>query len=342
MRRLRIFSIPVGIPIEIVDAIVLVAMLMGCNKDSGTTPDPIVTPPVVVTPPPPAAPTLACPSPISATTTGAGSAVSYAAPSADGGQSPVNVECSPASGSTFPIGSTEVHCTASDALNRSASCVFPITVSRLATISKTKFVAFGDSITVGVVATDNPSPPPPFILTDVPNQSYPTVLRQLLAARYSTQTITVLNEGLGGQKAVDAVGRAFSTFNATRPDAALILIGFNDLSNGGEQAIDPAIAAINDMAKDARFRGARVFLATLTPPIPNSNKGIGNITIVRFNEKLKAMARGENAVLVDLYAAMAGDAARYNSADGRHLTVDGYRKVAETFFAAIQAEFENK
>lgn len=326
---------------KLLTAIALAAALAGCNKAGATSPDPIVTPPVVVTPPP-AAPSLACPSPISATTTTTGTAVSYTAPSAEGGQSPVNVECSPASGSPFPIGSTEVRCTASDALNRSASCVFPITVSRLATISKTKFVAFGDSITVGVVATDNPSAPPPYILTDVPNQSYPTVLRQLLAARYSTQTITVLNEGLGGQKAVDAVGRAFSTFNATRPDGALILIGYNDLSNGGEQAIDPAIAAISDMVKDARFRGARVFLATLTPPIPNVNKGIGNITIVRFNEKLKAMARGENAILVDLYAAMAGDAARYNSADGRHLSIEGYRKVAEMFFAAIQAEFENK
>ena len=325
---------------KLLTAIVFAVALAGCDK-AATSPDPVVTPPVV-TPPPPAAPTLACPSPVTATTTGTGTTISYAAPSAEGGQSPVSVECLPASGSTFPIGSTEVRCTASDALNRSASCVFPITVSKLATISKTKFVAFGDSITVGVVATDNPSPPPPYLLTNVPDQSYPTVLRQLLAARYRTQTITVLNEGLGGQKAVDAVGRAFSTFNATRPEGALILIGYNDLSNGGEQAIDPAIAAISDMVKDARFRGARVFLGTLTPPIPNVNKGIGNITIVRFNEKLKDMARGENAILVDLYAAMAGDAARYNSADGRHLSIEGYRKVAETFFAAIQAEFENK
>lgn len=325
---------------KLLTAIVLAVALVGCDK-AATSPDPVVTPPVV-TPPPPAAPTLACPSPLTATTTGTGTAVSYAAPSAEGGQSPVSVECLPASGSTFPIGSTDVRCTASDALNQSASCVFPISVSRLATIGKTKFVAFGDSITVGVVATDNPSPPPPYLLTNVPDQSYPTVLRQLLAARYSTQTITVLNEGLGGQKAVDAVGRAFSTFNATRPEGALILIGYNDLSNGGEQAIDPAIAAISDMVKDARFRGARVFLGTLTPPIPNMNKGIGNITIVRFNEKLKDIARGENAILVDLYAAMAGDAGRYNSADGRHLSIEGYRKVAETFFAAIQAEFENK
>ena len=52
------------------------------------------------------------------------------------------------------------------------------------------------------------------------------------------------------------------------------------------------------------------------------------------------MARGENAVLVDVYAAFAPDPNRYNSADGRHPNEAGYRKIAETFFAAIQAELE--
>jgi hypothetical protein len=45
-------------------------------------------------------------------------------------------------------------------------------------------------------------------------------------------------------------------------------------------------------------------------------------------------------VLVDVYAALAPDANRYNSADGRHLSIEGYRKVAETFMAAIQADLE--
>lgn len=314
---------------------------VACGKDP-TAPDPTPPPPpppVVVVPDPP---TVACPSPVTASTTGTGTAVTYTTPPAEGGQAPVTVACAPPSGSTFAVGQTEVRCTATDSLNRSGSCAFPVTISRLATISKVKFLAFGDSITVGVVASDNPSPPPPYILRNVPNESYPTVLRQLLAARYSSQTITMINEGKGGEKIVDGVGRAQSALNANRPEVALILDGYNDLSTGGEAAIDPAIAALNDIVKDARFRGARVFIATLTPPIPNSNRGIGNTTIARFNERLKAMARGENAVLVDLYAAMAPDAARYNSADGRHLSIEGYRKVAETFFAAIQAELEVK
>lgn len=326
---------------RLLSIIAVLVVVSGCSSSPPTapTPPPAPPPPVAVIPDPP---TIACPSPVTSSTTAAGMAVTYTTPAPEGGQAPVTVACEPASGTTFAIGAREVRCTATDSLNRTASCTFGVTVSRLATISKTKFLAFGDSITVGVVATDNPSAPPPYLLRDVPNESYPTVLKQLLAARYSSQTITMINEGKGGEKAVDGVGRAQSVFNANRPEVALIMDGYNDLSTLGEAGIDPAIAAINDMVKDARFRGARVFLATLTPPIPNSNRGIGNVTIVRFNEKLKAMAKGENAVLVDVYAAMASDAGRYNSADGRHPNEAGYRKIAETFFAAIQAELEVK
>ncbi|MFA5907433.1 MAG: GDSL-type esterase/lipase family protein [Vicinamibacterales bacterium] len=320
----------------------VVAVVSGCNSSAPSTPTaptpPPTPPPVVVVPDPP---TVVCPSAVSSTTTGTALAVSYTTPSAEGGQAPVTVACAPASGSTFPIGANEVRCTATDSLNRSASCVFGVTVSRLATISKTKFLAFGDSITVGTVSTLNPSGDPPYINTDVPGASYPTVLRQLLAARYASQAITMINEGKGGERAVDGVGRASSVFNANRPEVALIMDGYNDLG-AGEAGIDPAIAAINDMVKDARFRGARVFVATLTPPPVNVNRGISNTTIVRFNDKLKIMARGENAVLVDVYAAWASDPNRYNSADGRHPNEAGYRKIAETFFAAIQAELEVK
>lgn len=326
--------------VRIAGVFLVLAVLAGC-KSGPTTPTPPdePPPPVVVVPDPP---TVACPSPITQSTLGSGMTVTYETPAAEGGQAPVTVACDPPSGGTFGLGSTEVRCTATDALNRSGSCAFPVTISRVPVLSKTRFLAFGDSITVGVVATVNPAAPPPYILTDVPNDAYPAVLQRLLAARYTSQAITVRNEGKGGEKVVDGVGRAQSVINGNRPEVVLIMDGYNDLSTGGDDAIDPAIAAITAIAKDARFRGARVFMATLSPPPVGVNRGISNTTIVRFNEKLRDAARGEVAVLVDVYAALAPDANRYNSADGRHLSIEGYRKVAETFFAAIQAELEVK
>lgn len=327
--------------VRIAGVVLLLAVVSGCTSSptAPTPPAPPPPPPVVVVPDPP---TVACPSPVTRSTLDAGVTITYDTPAAEGGQAPVTVTCDPPSGGTFALGSTEVRCTATDALNRSASCAFPVTISRLARLSKTSFLAFGDSITVGVISAVNPAGTPPYILTDVPNDAYPIVLQRLLAARYTSQAITVRNEGKGGEKVVDGVGRAQSVINANRPEVVLIMDGYNDLSTGGEAAIEPAIAAITAIAKDARFRGARVFMATLSPPPVGVNRGIGNLTIVRFNEALRAAARGEVAVLVDVYGAMAHDPNRYNSADGRHLSIEGYRKVAETFFAAIQADLEVK
>lgn len=315
--------------------VLAVAVLaIGCGGSSSPTA------PSAPAPPPTAAPTLTCPGPVSATTSGASATVSYEIPAAQGGEAPVSVACTPASGESFPLGTTEVRCTATDRGGRTASCTFGVSVSRIPTLAKTRFLAFGDSVTVGIVATNNPAGSPPYLLREVPEATYPRVLQQLLAARYASQSITVLNEGKGGERVVDGVGRAQSVINANRPEAVLILDGYNDLGLG-DAGIDPAIAAVTTIAKDARFRGARVFIGTLTPPPVGVNRGLSNTTITRYNAKLRDVARGENAVLVDVYEAFAANPNAYNSDDGRHPNEAGYRRIADTFFAAIQLELEH-
>lgn len=315
----------------------VLALLVLAAACSGGSSSP--TSPTTPAPPPVAAPMLTCPAPISTMTSAAGATVSWEAPTAQGGEAPVSVTCTPASGQSFPLGTTDVRCTATDGGGRTGTCTFAVNVSRIPTLSKTRLLAFGDSVTVGVVAAVNPAGSPPYLLREVPDAAYPRVLQQLLAARYTSQAITVTNEGKGGEKVVDGVGRAQSVINANRPGAVLILDGYNDLGLG-EAGIDPAIAAITTIAKDARFRGARVFIGTLTPPPVGVNRGLSNTTITRFNAKLRDVARGENAVLVDVYDAFAGNPNAYNSDDGRHPNEAGYRRIAETFFAAIQRELE--
>lgn len=317
-------------------AVTMVLAFGACKSGTPTEPTP---PPVAVTPPPPAAPTLSCPSPITSATTATSTTISYSVPSAEGGQSPVTVACSPPSGTAFAIGSSEVSCTATDALNRSASCVIPVSVSRIPTITQTRFMAFGDSITVGWTSEENPSGTPPYLLSTLTTDAYPSVLQSLLNARYTEQTVTVANEGKGGERAQDAMSRASAAFNGSRPQVVLIMMGYNDLGVG-DAGIEPGVRAVNDLVKEARFRGARVLLATLTPPPIGVNRGIGTSTISRFNERLRDVARGENVPLVDVYAAWAHDPNRYNSADGRHPNKAGYRLIAETFLTAIRAEFE--
>lgn len=326
-------------------SILLAAAVLAASCSTPTTPTapPIVEPPVVVTPPPPVAapPTVACQAPVSlSTTSAAGTSAGYSTPSAEGGQAPVTVACTPASGGTFPIGTTEVRCTATDALGQSGSCTFTVTVTRTPVLTKTRIMAFGDSVTVGVVATTNPSGTPPYNLIAIPQAAYPAVLKQLLDARYTSQTLSVVNEGKGGEKAADAFGRFSTTVNGARPEVVLLLEGYNDLSTAGAAGIDTAIAGISEMAKDARFRGARVFIGTLTAPVPGINRGISDSTIRAYNDRLKDVARGELAVLVDVYAATVGNPGAYNSDDNRHPSEAGYRKIAETFFAAIRGTLE--
>lgn len=76
------------------------------------------------------APSITCPSPITVdATSAAGAVVTYPTPTAiDNCGGPVTVSCVAPSGSTFPIGTTAVTCTATDTHSNMASCMFNVTV----------------------------------------------------------------------------------------------------------------------------------------------------------------------------------------------------------------------
>lgn len=80
------------------------------------------------------APVLALPAPFSVPTVSPGGAVvTYTATAEDVVSGPVAVTCSPASGTTFPIGVTTVSCSASDAAGNTATGAFAVTVTGDAT-----------------------------------------------------------------------------------------------------------------------------------------------------------------------------------------------------------------
>jgi Fibronectin type III domain/HYR domain len=74
---------------------------------------------VVNGPPPP--PTITCPQPKATSTDGQAVPLTFA-PTVSGGVDPLNVSCTPPSGSLFPVGTTTLTCTVTDALGRKASC----------------------------------------------------------------------------------------------------------------------------------------------------------------------------------------------------------------------------
>jgi hypothetical protein len=74
-------------------------------------------------------PTILCPQNVSVAAQGPeGAAVSYTAPIAADNCSAVIVECTPPSGNTYPVGTSAVTCTATDAAGNSTTCSFEVSV----------------------------------------------------------------------------------------------------------------------------------------------------------------------------------------------------------------------
>ena len=303
----------------------------GCNNTpSAPTPAP---PPVVVADPP----ELTCPAPVTVSAANVDAAVTYALPESRKGQGTVSVVCTPPSGTRFPVGVTQAECVATDSLSRTGSCTFSVTVAAPPRLGATRIMAFGDSLTDGQTILSND----PYDLSAPPATAYPTVLGQLLSARYTNQTIRVFNRGQPGEQASRALSRFIATFVADAPDVVVLMEGYNDVKQTTDDVtgIANAIAGISELAGEARRRGARVFICTLAPGKP------GRIEIQRsaldfINDRLRQVARSEGAVLVDIFSALLPDVNANVSIDGLHLTPLGYRRVAETVFAAIRADLE--
>jgi lysophospholipase L1-like esterase len=278
-------------------------------------------------------PQLACPPAFAVTGVVTGrQAVTFPLPTAVGTTALESVSCTPASGTTLPVGPTTVTCTGTDRLGRTARCGFVITLEPLV-LGLDSVVAFGDSVTAG----ENALPGAGHILfVDVVN-AYPTKLQTKLDIEFPVQGIEVANEGLSGERATDGVARLPTVLAARRPDALLLLDGYNDLLGDGLAASTPVADALRDMVRLSKADGVPyVFVATLTPSRPGMRE-IPTEVILQTNFLIAQMADAEGAVLVDLFDAFFGQETTLVGDDGLHLTPAGNDVVAETFFAAIKA-----
>jgi lysophospholipase L1-like esterase len=88
------------------------------------------------------------------------------------------------------------------------------------------------------------------------------------------------------------------------------------------------------MVQDAKRRGLRPFLGTLPP-----ETGLAWTLVEPFNTQLKAMASAENVPVADVFAAFNGDFSLL-AGDGLHPNVNGYQRIADTFFAVIKQNLE--
>jgi lysophospholipase L1-like esterase len=174
-----------------------------------------------------------------------------------------------------------------------------------------------------------------------PPGSYPADLQTLLLGRYTAQAITVIDEGIGGEGVVAGLRRLPGVLSSDHPDALLVLEGVNDLNAAGMSGIPGVVSGLRSLVQQARAQGVTVFLATLPPERAGGFRAFSPNAIEPTNEKIRAMAPQEGAVLVDLYRDFNGEVDTLLGDDGLHPNAAGYRRMAESFFSAIRATLEN-
>ncbi|MBK9243015.1 MAG: HYR domain-containing protein [Acidobacteria bacterium] len=279
--------------------------------------------------PTPNAPTLSCPASSSLVSPdGAAVPLTFTVPTAVGGQLPVPVTCSKLSGSTFPLGSTIVTCTAVDALARQASCNFAVTVTAVPRISKTKFLALGDSITEGRCGPK-------------PNTCPPWTVRfgDLLRERYTLQSFVVTNRGISGEKTPTGEDRLLEELITYKPEVLLLMEGTNDLTAVPANQAE-ALESLEDMIDIARGQGVAVFIATIAPIAAGGPNDDAVPLVPVFNANIRGMAARKNVPVVDVFAALNADIARYYVGDDLHPTAEGLRVIGETFYAAVRTALD--
>ena len=287
--------------------------------------------PIEPTPPPELG--LTCPPHIDATANdGVEADVTFeAAPK--GGTPPITVECSPTAGG-FPVGETHVVCQARDAASHTASCDFLVVVVVPPKLAVTRFDAFGDSITEGVVSLA-----PTLLSRLAMPDAYPAKLEALLASRYTGQTFSVINRGIGGERLETGRKRLPGVLDEDHPEVLLLLEGINNIRN---VSIDQLAADLDAMVVSSRRRGVQVMLVTLLPVSSSrEERQPGTMADIRaFNGEIARIAdKYRTGPVVDMFSVFSASPSLIG-ADGLHPTADGYTRMAEVFFDAIRSRYE--
>ncbi len=301
--------------------------IAGCDKSSPTAPSPVVRVegPGFLT-------QLSCPADVTLTSDNGPMVVTFSQPTLSDETEVTKSSCDPASGSVFPFGVSQVICSVTDAETVATSCAFSVMVLPPGMLGETKFVAFGDSITKGVLGLT-------FMDLVNPENSYPTQLEYMLRDMYPDQTITMVNAGRGGETSSEGRSRISQVLSKHNPGVLMVLEGINNLLViGAPQAAQD----LRSIAQRGKARGAEVLLATLTPIGDKKEKKRPGLrdTVRDLNREIRQIARQLGiGPAVDLFQAFEGNPSLLGD-DGVHPTVEGYYVMAEEFFHAIVSRVE--
>jgi lysophospholipase L1-like esterase len=190
-------------------------------------------------------------------------------------------------------------------------------------LDDTKYLAFGDSITYGVIAR-----------TWFPDKGYVPRLESLLKSLLGKAA--VINRGYPGERTMEGLARIEDEIAVYKTKYILLMEGTNDMSGG----IPSLVAAFNieEMVKKCQKYGVYPFVGTI---IPRSDSlwetGVKERTIL-FNELVRVIPPAFFTPLTDHYLNYMNHPAGYLTlfSDGAHPNELGYQMLAEAWANSIE------
>jgi acyl-CoA thioesterase I len=222
------------------------------------------------------------------------------------------------------------------ACGASTSATRPAASPTATHVASVVYVALGASDAVGVGAAD-------------PNtQGYVPVLISRLP-----KDAAALNLGVSGYKVHDALQNKIATALNAHPTLVTVWLAGNDFR--GCTPLNSYLADLNSLLDQLRSgTKAQVFVAnlpdmSLLPAMRPGSQGLGACHQSQTSQQMRAETQTWNAAiaqavsghgddLIDLYRAALASHPEYISSDGFHPTSAGYLRLADLFWADIQAK----
>ena len=189
----------------------------------------------------------------------------------------------------------------------------------------TPIVCFGDSLTEGYGASQTGS-------VDK-SKSYPAFLQQKV-------TVPVVNSGISGDTAGEAVGRVEKDVLSHNPQLVIILLGANDFFGGKPAAATKA--NLQSIINKAKSENCKIYLASFIGDFIWESGFIGTIPglsgyrdLLEDYKKMYSSLVSENkdiGFISDIWQGVWG----IHMSDPIHPNAEGYRRIAENIFAVIK------
>lgn len=187
-----------------------------------------------------------------------------------------------------------------------------------------RYLASGDSISQGTGSADE--------------RGYRTILEARLEAYYR-RSVSTFYRGSGGGSSEDGATRIARDLQLLQPAYTLIAWGTNDWNVCGSPSTCFTIPNLRSIVREAKKVNSLPCVATILP----ANVGYDdrapasrNAWVAEANELIRAMARDEGALVVDLHGAfMRAPSLSSLFIDHVHPSPAGHQLIATTFFEAL-------